>query len=289
MREIYKKYEKKIRFFIGDIRDEKRLKLALKNVDYVIHAAALKIVPIAEYDPVESVNTNISGSINLINACLDSSVKKVISLSTDKASDPINLYGATKLVSDRIFTAANSYSGEKKPIFSVVRYGNVMGSRGSIIPFLQEQAESKKNLTITHKDMTRFMISLENAVELVWTAFSKMIGGEIFIKKIPSMKIMDIAKTISPNSRIKFIGVRPGEKIHEQMISSSDSNFSYEFKDFYLIIPSTFDKKKYKNLIKNSKKVKYNFNYSSNNNKSWMTRKELKNWILKNKNKLIEL
>lgn len=289
MKDSFKKYEKKIRYFIGDIRDEKRLKLALKNVDYVVHAAALKIVPVAEYDPIESVNTNISGSINVINACLESKVKKVVSLSTDKASDPINLYGATKLVSDRLFTAANTYSGEKNPIFSIVRYGNVMGSRGSIIPFFLEQNRMKKNLTITHKDMTRFMIPLEEAVNLVWTAFTKMIGGEIFVKKIPSMKVLDIAKAINPNLKIKYIGIRPGEKIHEQMIATSDTEFTYEFKDYYIIIPSIYEAKKYKKVTIKSKKVKSNFSYTSDNNQEWMSSEELKHWIIKNQKKLIEI
>ena len=199
----------RVRFFIGDVRDKERLHRALNNVDYVVHAAATKIVPIAEYNPFECVKTNINGAMNLIDACIDQGVKRVVALSTDKASSPANLYGATKLASDKLFIAGNSYSGTQQTSFSVVRYGNVMGSRGSVIPFFIQQANTNI-LPITDERMTRFMITLEQGVKLVWHTFSDMIGGEIYVKKIPSMKIPDIAKAVAPQAQQKFIGIRPG-------------------------------------------------------------------------------
>ena len=229
MAKLYKD-DTRVRFFIGDVRDKDRLYRALQGIDYVVHAAATKIVPTAEYNPFECVKTNVVGAMNLIDATIDQGVKKVVALSTDKASSPINLYGATKLASDKLFVASNSsYAGGHKTSFSVVRYGNVMGSRGSIIPFFMSLNQGEP-VTITHKDMTRFMISLEEGVELVWDVFEDMIGGEIYVKKIPSMKIIDIAKTILPQSKHEIIGIRPGEKIHEQMISKEDAYNTYEYK-----------------------------------------------------------
>ena len=216
------KDDSRLRFFIGDIRDKDRLKRALDGVDIVVHAAALKIVPFAEYNPIEYIKTNINGAINLVEASLDIGVKKIIALSTDKASSPINLYGATKLASDKIFIASNSYAGSKETRFSVVRYGNVMGSRGSIIPFLLSLDNSKK-IPLTNEKMTRFMITLDQAIELVWTALDDMRGGEIYVKKIPSMRVVDIIRAILPDKEKEVIGIRPGEKIHEQMISSDDA------------------------------------------------------------------
>jgi UDP-N-acetylglucosamine 4,6-dehydratase/5-epimerase len=278
MQNLYKNH-KKIRFFIGDIRDKERLFRALDGVDYVVHAAASKIVPTAEYNPFEAIKTNINGAMNLIDACIDRKVKKIVALSTDKACNPANLYGATKLASDKLFIAGNYYSSKTATKFSVVRYGNVMGSRGSVIPFFMEQAKSGV-ITVTDKRMTRFMISLEDAVQQVWTAFENMQGGEIFIKKIPSMNIKDIAKAVSEKAKIKYIGIRPGEKIHELMISESDSMYTYEFKDYYIIV-SQGKKYNFKN-IKKYTKVDENFEYSSDNNLDWMDIKNLRNWIKKN-------
>ena len=281
MAKIYKN-DKRIRFFIGDVRERERLYRALNGVDFVVHAAATKIVPSAEFNPFECIKTNINGAMNLIDACIDQKVKKVVALSTDKASSPINLYGATKLASDKLFVASNSsYAGGHHTIFSVVRYGNVMGSRGSIIPFFISLKDIKE-LPITDKRMTRFMISLNEGVEFVWHAFKDMKGGEIYVKKIPSMKITDIAKTISPRAKLKIIGIRPGEKIHEQMISSDDSNFTYEYPKYYKILPH-YDKRLNNNHnIKDGKKIKKDFVYDSNNNSNWMTKNELRKWIKKN-------
>ena len=273
----------RIRFFIGDVRDKDRLHRALHNIDFVVHAAATKIVPTAEYNPFECVKTNINGAMNLIDACIDQKVKQVVALSTDKASSPINLYGATKLASDKLFTASNSsYAGGHNTSFSVVRYGNVMGSRGSVIPFfksLKEQVE----LPITDERMTRFMISLEQGVELVWHAFEDMLGGEIYVKKIPSMKLTDIANTIAPKAKHKIIGVRPGEKLHEQMISSDDANSTYEYTNYYKILPQINEWANDNLRIKDGKKVPEGFIYSSDNNSEWMTKSDLKKWIDENK------
>jgi len=286
--EMQKKFkdDRRVRFFIGDIRDQNRIERALYNIDFVVHAAATKIVPTAEYNPFECVKTNVLGAMNLIDACINQKVKKVVALSTDKASSPINLYGATKLSSDKLFTASNtSYAGGHKTCFSVVRYGNVMGSRGSIIPFFIS-LKDQKELPITDERMTRFMITLEQGVKLVWHAFKDMLGGEIYVKKIPSMKIKDIAKVIAPNAKHKIIGIRPGEKIHEQMIGVDDSNSTYEYSDYYKILPQINNWKKDKSRIKNGKKVPDGFNYVSNTNKDWMTKSELKKWIDKNQNYL---
>jgi len=273
------KNDPRVRFFIGDVRDKDRLHRALHKVDYVVHAAATKIVPTAEYNPFECIKTNVNGAMNLIDACIDQKVKKVVALSTDKASSPINLYGATKLASDKLFVASNSsYAGGHKTSFSVVRYGNVLGSRGSIIPFFISLKE-KGEFPITDIRMTRFMITLEQGVELVWKAFKDMLGGEIYVKKIPSMKLIDIANAIEPSAKHKIIGIRPGEKLHEQMISSDDSNSTYEYTDYYKILPQINEWGKDSLRIKNGKKVSEGFIYDSHNNKDWMKKAELKKWI----------
>ncbi len=278
MEKLYKDDER-VRFFIGDIRDTSRLHRALQGVDYVVHAAATKIVPIAEYNPFECIKTNVNGAMNLIDACLDQNVKKVVALSTDKASSPINLYGATKLASDKMFIASNStYARGNKTRFAVVRYGNVMGSRGSIIPFFQSLKQNHE-LPITDKRMTRFMITLDQGVKLVWKAFEDMMGGEIYVKKIPSMKVTDIAKAIAPKTKHIIIGIRPGEKLHEQMISSEDSYSTYEYSDYYKILPQINEWGKDKSRIKNGKKVPEGFIYSSDKNSNWMTKNELEKWI----------
>ena len=223
-----------IRFFIGDVRDAKRLSRAFKGIDLVIHAAALKQVPAAEYNPIEFINTNIIGAQNIIEAAIDQNVKKVIALSTDKATAPLNLYGATKLCSDKLFISANNLAGSKQISFSVCRYGNVMGTRGSVIPFFFQEMK-KGILPVTHKDMTRFNILLKESIELVLYAANKSIGREIFVPKIPSYKILDLAKAFSSNCKIKIIGIRPGEKIHEELISEDDSLNTFENKKYYII------------------------------------------------------
>ena len=276
--------DRRVRFFIGDVRDKDRLYRALHGVDYVVHAAASKIIATAEYNPFECVKTNINGAMNLIDACIDQKIKKLVALSTDKASSPINLYGATKLASDKLFIASNSsYAGGHKTIFSVVRYGNVMGSRGSVIPLFFSQKDQGE-LTITDERMTRFMISLDQGVQLVWHAFKDMIGGEIYVKKIPSIKVIDIAEVIAPNSKKKFIGIQPGEKLHEQMISNDDSCSTYEYPNYYKILPQINKWANDKLRIKKGIKVKENFTYNSLNNSEWMTKSELKKWISVNKN-----
>ncbi len=283
MQKIFKD-DPRVRFFIGDVRDKNRLHRALHGVDFVVHAAATKIVPTAEYNPFECIKTNVNGAMNIIDASIDQKVKRVVALSTDKASSPINLYGATKLASDKLFVASNSsYAGSHKTCFSVVRYGNVMGSRGSVIPFFLS-IKDQKVLPITDKRMTRFMISLDQSVKFVWHAFKNMVGGEIYVKKIPSMKVIDIAKVIAPKARLKIIGIRPGEKLHEQMISSDDSYSTYEYSDYYKILPQIYEWGKDNLRIKNGKKVSENFDYSSNNNKEWMTQIDLQKWIKVNLN-----
>ena len=278
--EMAKKYkdDPRVRFLIGDVRDKDRLYRALDGIDYVVHAAATKIVPTAEYDPFECVKTNVFGAMNIIDACIDRRVKKIIALSTDKASSPVNLYGATKLTSDRLFVAGNSYSGGHNTSFAVVRYGNVMGSRGSVIPFFMS-IENGEPFPITDNRMTRFMITLEEGVELVWKAFDDMIGGEIYVKKIPSMKVTDIAKTINNEAEQKEIGIRPGEKLHEQMIGEDDAIYTYEYSDYYKILPSINEWCRDKNRVGKGKKVADNFTYTSNNNKEWMEISELRSWI----------
>ncbi|MFK7866387.1 MAG: UDP-N-acetylglucosamine 4,6-dehydratase (inverting) [Alphaproteobacteria bacterium] len=286
--EMAKDYEndKRLRFFVGDIRDKDRLIRALDGVDYVIHAAATKIVPTAEYNPFECIKTNIMGAMNLIDACLDRGIKRVVALSTDKASSPINLYGATKLASDKVFIAGNSYAGGLSTRFSVVRYGNVMGSRGSIIPYFLS-LKDQGILPVTDPRMTRFMISLEQGVELVWLAFEKMIGGEIFVKKIPSIKITDLAALIAPEAQQKIIGIRPGEKLHEQMIGVEDSFNAYEYDDYYKILPAIHDWDEDKNYIPDGKKVPEGFCYTSENNPHWLGGDEFQAWLDANAHKMI--
>lgn len=276
--------DKRVRFFIGDVRDKERLYRALDGVDYVVHAAATKIVPTAEYNPFECIKTNVHGAMNLIDACLDNGVKKLVALSTDKACKPVNLYGATKLCSDKIFVAGNSYSGGKTK-FSVVRYGNVMGSRGSVIPFFMETAKTGK-LTITDKRMTRFMISLEQGVELVWHAFDDMEGGEIYVKKIPSMNICDIATAVDPKAEQVEIGIRPGEKLHEAMISQEDAYYTYEYPEHFKILPQICEWGTIEKMIKGGKRVPEGFSYTSDNNTEWMTIPQLQEWIEKNRAKV---
>ena len=273
------KYKYKgLRFFIGDVRDEKRLNSALKNIDYVIHAAAMKQVPIAEYNPQEVIKTNILGAQNLINCCIENKVKKVIALSTDKAANPINLYGATKLVSDKLFISSNILSAHVPTSFSVVRYGNVLNSRGSVVPYFKNLAKSKnKIIPITDKRMTRFFITLEKSVHFVISCLDKMCGGEIFVPKLPSIKIIDIAKSLVPNSKIKIIGIRPGEKINEILVPKDDSNFTYESKNYYVIAPSIQlpEKNIQIHKIKKLKKVPADFEYGSGSNPHFLTKKDL--------------
>lgn len=275
----------RVRFFIGDVRDRDRLYRALDGIDYVVHAAATKIVPIAEYNPFECIKTNVFGAMNLVDACIDKGVKKVVALSTDKASSPINLYGATKLTSDKLFVAGNHYSGAQRTRFSVVRYGNVMGSRGSVIPFFMSIKDNGV-LPITDERMTRFMISLEQGVELVWHAFEDMEGGEIYVKKIPSMKVTDLARVIAPEAKQEIVGIRPGEKLHEQMIGAEDSYFTYEYPEHYKILPQINNWHQDAKRIKDGKKVPEGFVYSSDNNTEWMSDTELKTWINLNYNKI---
>lgn len=275
----------RIRFFIGDVRDRERLYRALDRVDYVVHAAATKIVPTAEYNPFECIKTNILGAMNLIDACIDKGVKRVVALSTDKASSPINLYGATKLASDKLFVASNAYSGEHGTRFSVVRYGNVMGSRGSVIPFFLSLGDAAE-LPITDERMTRFMISLEQGVELVWHAFSDMVGGEIYVKKIPSMRVTEIAKTVRPKAAHRIVGIRPGEKLHEQMIGHEDAPFTYEYNEHYKILPALHDWALSEDRIKDGKLVSAGFTYTSDNNSEWMSQSDLASWIENNRTQI---
>ncbi|MGA1933325.1 UDP-N-acetylglucosamine 4,6-dehydratase (inverting) [Arcobacter sp. YIC-464] len=268
-----------MRYFIGDVRDANRLKKAFKDVDYVIHAAALKHVPIAEYNPMECIKTNINGAQNVIDAALDNGVKKVIALSTDKAANPVNLYGATKLASDKLFVAANNLVGEQDIKFSVVRYGNVLCSRGSVIPYFQKLIDNgEKELPITDEKMTRFMITLQDGVDFVLKNFERMQGGEIFVPKIPSLKIVDLAKFIAPNLPHKIIGIRPGEKLHEIMCPADDSHLTYEFEDHYVITPTikfTSDKNYETNLLgEKGTHVKQGFEYNSGNNDKWLNKEE---------------
>jgi len=279
------KGDDRVRFMIGDVRDKERLYRALDGIDYLVHAAATKIVPTAEYDPFECVKTNVFGAMNIIDACIDKGVKRIVALSTDKASSPANLYGATKLTSDRLFVSGNSYSGSHSTSFSVVRYGNVMGSRGSVIPFFMSIAKDGI-LPITDNRMTRFMISLEEGVELVWHAFDDMKGGEIYVKKIPSMKVTDIALAIDDKAKQEEVGIRPGEKLHEQMIGSEDALYTYEYPGHFKILPSINDWSNDLERIGDGIKVKPDFTYCSDSNKEKMEVSELKKWIEKNRNKI---
>lgn len=279
---FFSKHNKIMRYFLGDVRDYDRLKTALNSVDIVIHAAALKQVPAAEYNPFEAIKTNIHGAQNIIQACLEHNIDKVIALSTDKAAAPINLYGATKLVSDKLFVSANLFKGNSNTKFSVVRYGNVMGSRGSVIPAFLKM-KNNGELTITDSKMTRFNITLNQGVEFVFQCLEKMIGGEIFVPKIPSYNILDVAKAIDPNLRIKIIGIRPGEKLHEEMITESDSFRTLEFKKYFVILPSTklFDEENYRKLNKNDIGVfsKTAFSYNSENNSNFLSIEEISDLI----------
>ncbi len=271
----------RVSFMMGDVRDRDRLNRVLDGVDYVVHAAATKIVPTAESSPFECVKTNVIGAMNLIDACIDKKVKRVVALSTDKASSPINLYGATKLASDKLFVAGNAYSAQHDTKFSVVRYGNVMGSRGSVIPFFKGIAEKGHIIPITDRRMTRFMITLDEAVQLVWTAFDTMYGGEIYVKKIPSMSVMDIASAVAPNSRTKEIGIRAGEKLHEQMIGLEDAQYTYEYEGYYKILPTINNWSQCQYRIGNGKAVDSDFSYSSETNSDWMHIDDLKTWLAK--------
>ena len=278
--EMAKKYgnDPRVRFFIGDIRDRDRVCRALDGVDYVVHAAATKIVPTAEYNPFECVKTNVIGAMNLIDVCIDQRIKRVVALSTDKASSPVNLYGATKLTSDKLFVAGNAYAGSHDTRFAVVRYGNVMGSRGSVIPFFQSIADRGK-LPITDERMTRFMITLEQGVEMVWRAFDDMEGGEIYVKKIPSMKLTDIARAVAPEAEHEIIGIRPGEKLHEQMIGTEDAYYTYDYGTYYKILPAINGWCDDVTRIKDGRKVPEGFVYASDTNPDWMSVEDLSAWV----------
>ncbi|MCP4179645.1 MAG: UDP-N-acetylglucosamine 4,6-dehydratase (inverting) [bacterium] len=277
--EPYYSHNNKLRFFIGDVRDLTRLKFAMEDVDYVVHAAALKQVPACEYNPFEAVKTNVLGAQNVIDASIASKVKKVVALSTDKACAPINIYGATKLTSDKLFIAANNYKGKHDIKFSVVRYGNVMGSRGSVIPFFQKMKKTG-TIPITDKKMTRFNITLQEGVNLVILAFKEMFGGELFVLKIPSYHILDLSKAVAPECKVKIIGIRPGEKIHEEMITITDAINTIEMESYYAILPTSEENKILNNWIaKGGKVCEYGFNYSSGNNKQFLTVEELRQLI----------
>lgn len=281
-------HDPRVRFLIGDVRDKGRLVRALDGIDFVVHAAATKIVPTAEYNPFECIKTNINGAMNVIDACIEQGIKRVVALSTDKASNPINLYGATKLASDKVFVAANAYAGTHDTIFSVVRYGNVMGSRGSVIPFFASVAHTGE-LPITDPRMTRFMITLEQGVELVWHAFENMQGGEIYVKKIPSMTILDIARAVAPEARHRIIGVRPGEKIHEQMIGLEDAPHTCEYPGHFTILPAIHGWSVDPTRIGDGARVAEDFTYTSDNNLSWMPVSALQAWLEANRHKFATL
>ena len=274
-----KKKYKCIRYFLGDVRDEARVDLATRNVDIIIHTAALKQVPATEYNPFECIKTNVLGAQNVINCAIKNKVSKVVALSTDKAVSPINLYGASKLCADKLFTSAQNFSGSKKTIFSVVRYGNVMNSRGSVIPLFIKQ--SKENLlTITNKEMTRFNITLKDSVDLVFWALKNTLGGEIFVPKIPSYRVLDLAKAIGPNCKIKFIGIRPGEKIHEELITASESINSLDLGNYYAILPTISEISLNQYLKKKGgKKLSKDFSYNSGTSKNFLNVSEIKKFI----------
>lgn len=275
----FKPHNDKMRYFIGDVRDKERLYRAFEDVDYVIHAAALKQVPACEYNPFEAVKTNIMGAQNVIDAAIDKSVKRVVALSTDKACAPINLYGATKLCSDKLFIAGNAYVGMKETRFSVVRYGNVAGSRGSVIPFFKKLVdEGAKELPITDMNMTRFWLKLEQAVEMVLEAIENMQGGELYVKKIPSMKMPDLAKAIAPSLAVNEVGIRPGEKVHEQMITKEDARNTLEFEEYYIILPE-IDLENITHKYPKGKPVAVDFEYYSGKNDRWLTVDDMKNLI----------
>lgn len=267
--------EERLRFFLGDVRDAPRLHRAFDDVDYVVHAAALKQVPAAEYNPFEAVKTNIMGAKNIIDMAIDRGVKRVVALSTDKASSPINLYGATKFVSDKLFIDGNAYAGKRPTRFAVVRYGNVVGSRGSVIPLFKKLAATGE-LPITDERMTRFWITLEQAVQMVVDAFSLMHGGEIFVPKIPSMKLNDLAKAIAPDAKLRYTGIRPGEKLHEELISQHDAHRTIDIDDYYVIQP---DLDWFTPGQHHGKPVAENFAYTSDNNSQWLTPEQLREMI----------
>jgi UDP-N-acetylglucosamine 4,6-dehydratase/5-epimerase len=275
----FKPYARKIRFFIGDVRDKERLRMAMENVDFVVHAAALKQVPACEYNPFEAIKTNVLGAQNVIDSALACNVEKVVALSTDKACCPINLYGATKLCSDKLFVAANGYTGSKRTAFAVVRYGNVAGSRGSVIPFFQRLAqEGAESLPITDYAMTRFWLKLESAVWMVLNAFKNMRGGELYVKKIPSMRMPDLATAIAPQLKTHECGIRPGEKIHEQMISVEDARHTVEFDDYYVIQPDA-EWWTTQSVDFGGKPVSTDFSYNSGNNRQWLSVEEMRQLI----------
>lgn len=272
--EIERKFcDPRLRFFIGDVRDAERLHRAMNDVDIVVHAAALKHVPVCEYNPIEAIRTNIDGAINVINAAIDNNVEKVITISTDKAVQPVNLYGATKMVAEKLFVQANTYSGERKTVFSCSRYGNVVGSSGSIVPLFKEQKE-KGEITITDERMTRFWITLEEGVKFVIECIEKMKGGEIFVPKIPSMKISDIAEVVAPGVNKKIIGIRPGEKMHETLLTVEESRHVKEFSDYYIIEPEFpfWNRDNHKD----GKLIPDGFCYSSDSNTKWLDKNQIK-------------
>jgi UDP-N-acetylglucosamine 4,6-dehydratase (inverting) len=277
--------DERVRFFVGDVRDAARLSRALDGIDFVVHAAALKIVHVAEYNPFECIKTNIIGAMNVIDACIDRRVKRVVALSTDKASSPVNLYGASKLAADKLFVAGNSYAGAGETRLAVVRYGNVMGSRGSVIPLFMSLASSGV-LPITSEQMTRFMIGLEQGIELVWHAFDDMVGGEIYVRRIPSMKVVDIARAVAPGARHEVVGVRPGEKLHEQMIGVDDAPFTYEYPDYYKILPAIHQWSEDPARINGGRAVPPGFSYRSDTNPQWMSVEQLRGWIDQNRDRI---
>ncbi len=270
-----------LRFFIGDVRDSERVKRAFEGIDIVVHAAALKHVPIAEYNPIECIKTNVLGAENIVNAAMDCGVKKVVALSTDKAAAPINLYGATKLCSDKLFIASNNFKGQRDLKFSVVRYGNVLGSRGSVVPFFIQQKKKGATLPVTHEDMTRFNITLEEGVDLVLYAIENAWGGELFVPKIPSYKITTVLDAIAPGSKIDFVGIRPGEKLHEEMITETDSLNTYDCGKYFVIMPAvtSYDMQEWIRKFK-AEKVKVGFKYNSGENDQWLSSQDLRKLIV---------
>lgn len=275
----FKEHKDKLRFFIGDVRDKERLYRAFEGIDMVVHAAALKQVPACEYNPFEAIKTNVMGAQNIIDACIDKGVKKVVALSTDKACAPVNLYGATKLCSDKLFIQGNAYSGPNGTKFSVVRYGNVAGSRGSVIPFFKELIEKgATELPITDMNMTRFWLKLEQAVEMVIEALTNMHGGELYVKKIPSMKMPELAQAIAPNAKLVEVGIRPGEKLHEQMIAPADARNTIDIGEYFIILPE-IERKDISQFYKDAKRVPANFEYNSGTNDRWLTIEDMKKLI----------
>ena len=275
----FKEHKDKLRFFIGDVRDKERLYRAFEGIDMVVHAAALKQVPACEYNPFEAIKTNVMGAQNIIDACIDKGVKKVVALSTDKACAPVNLYGATKLCSDKLFIQGNAYSGPNGTKFSVVRYGNVAGSRGSVIPFFKELIEKgATELPITDMNMTRFWLKLEQAVEMVIEALTNMHGGELYVKKIPSMKMPELAQAIAPNAKLVEVGIRPGEKLHEQMIAPADARNTIDIGEYFIILPE-IERKDISAYYKDAKKVPANFEYNSGTNDRWLSVEDMKKLI----------